>query len=220
MTISADDEQTGERTSRRAPAPWKLRGDGYVLLLRPRALPDDPQVQRGPFAVAVFADYAASPVGPYRELLFIPGAVNVTGRTLPTISKIYVSTQASVDNGRANWGIPKELAVFGRERRSERLDRLTVRLDDEIVVDLTVEKTGPSLPFWTWMIPSVFRTLGQELEGEKFVVTPRATGRMRWARVKHAWSDGVAFAPLTSESIAGVIAVRDVDLTFPEAARG
>lgn len=217
MTLSSDDSQTGERSSRRAPAPWALRGDGYVLMLRTSALPDDPAVRRGPFAVALFAEYASSPVGPYRELLFIPGAVNVTGRTLPTISKIYVSTQASAENGRANWGIPKELAVLGRERKSERLDRLTVRLEDQIVVDLTVEKVGPSLPFWTWMIPSVFRTLGQALDGQRFVVAPRATGRMRWARVKHAWSDGEAFPPLSVESIAGVIAVRDVALTFPEA---
>jgi hypothetical protein len=29
-----------------------------------------------------------------------------------SISKIYVSTQDSIDNGQKNWGIPKEMAHF------------------------------------------------------------------------------------------------------------
>src|ERR1051326_771789 len=44
------DPQHDERSSRRVPAPWRLRGEGYALLLRPDAMPHDPSVRSGPFA--------------------------------------------------------------------------------------------------------------------------------------------------------------------------
>jgi len=81
-----------------APAPWPLRADGYALVLR--------QPSGRGVRCAMFVDYAASPVGPYRELLMIDRTIAIAGRRFPTISSIYVSTQESVDNGRRNWGIP------------------------------------------------------------------------------------------------------------------
>ncbi|KAL2867802.1 uncharacterized protein BJX67DRAFT_352280, partial [Aspergillus lucknowensis] len=58
--------------------------------------------------------YEDSEVGPYDELILIPGrAVNPhTGKAEMRISTIYVSTDASVWNGRRNWNIPKQRAVF------------------------------------------------------------------------------------------------------------
>jgi acetoacetate decarboxylase len=53
-----------------------------------------------------------SGVGPYQELLFIPGLFHIDGRYTFSISKIYVSTEASVRSGIENWAIPKELADF------------------------------------------------------------------------------------------------------------
>ncbi|KAJ7782669.1 hypothetical protein B0H16DRAFT_1493935 [Mycena metata] len=57
--------------------------------------------------------YSAAPVGPYDELIYIPGrwAYNLTDSGL-RITQIYVSTNASVFNGRTNWNIPKHLADF------------------------------------------------------------------------------------------------------------
>jgi hypothetical protein len=210
-------EPESERTSRRAPAPWQLRADAYAFMLRSAALPVDASVHRGPWALALFADYHASPVGPYRELLLIPGTITVGGKARPSISKIYVSTRASADNGRDNWGIVKELAAFAVERRSERLDHLTVRVDGQIAVELTIEKTGPRLPFGTWMLPGALRTLAQRIDGKTFEVTPAAKGLLRWSRVKHAWSDATLFPGMTPANIAACISLSSVALTFPEA---
>ena len=220
--MMADPESDGERATRRAPAPWQLRADGYLLLLRPTHLSAAyrAEAQVGSWAYAIFADYASSPVGPYRELLFIPGAVKLGRQLLPTITKIYVSTQASVDNGRANWGLPKELAAFTVEHRSRRLDHLTMRVDSKIAVDLTLESVGPRLPLASWMLPASVRTLGQQLDGTTFVVVPSASGRMQWARVKHAWSDVTLFPELAPASIVAVIKLSKVVLTFPEATLG
>ncbi|KAL2859232.1 hypothetical protein BJX68DRAFT_276626 [Aspergillus pseudodeflectus] len=58
--------------------------------------------------------YEETDVGPYDELILIPGrAVNPhSGKAELRISTIYVSTDASVWNGRRNWNIPKHRAVF------------------------------------------------------------------------------------------------------------
>lgn len=61
--------------------------------------------------------YSTSPVGAYDELLIIPGSFRppekCSGR-LPAhrVTRIYVSTLASVLSGRHNWNIPKHLARF------------------------------------------------------------------------------------------------------------
>ena len=98
------------------PAPWKLRGDGYMFMIKlplPRgraelfAPTELAEARFGQFGWVMYVDYAASPVGPYRELLFNPGTFRFGARRLPSITKIYVSSQASVDSGRHNWGIPK-----------------------------------------------------------------------------------------------------------------
>ncbi|KAK5989015.1 hypothetical protein PT974_10513 [Cladobotryum mycophilum] len=65
--------------------------------------------------------YKDSPVGPYDELLVVPGNFDwtredpsgkkKTGRN-PKISRIYVSQKHTCYNGRLNWNVPKHLARF------------------------------------------------------------------------------------------------------------
>ncbi|KAB5590446.1 hypothetical protein CTheo_6109 [Ceratobasidium theobromae] len=60
--------------------------------------------------------YHTSPVGPYDELLYVPGKMKykVGNSTISglSITRIYVSSPASIVNGRRNWNIPKQLARF------------------------------------------------------------------------------------------------------------
>ncbi|KAL0572109.1 hypothetical protein V5O48_009862 [Marasmius crinis-equi] len=57
--------------------------------------------------------YASTPVGPYDELIYIPGRwAYASGRNGLRITRLYVSTDASVFNGRTNWNIPKHRANF------------------------------------------------------------------------------------------------------------
>ncbi|MGI9246260.1 MAG: acetoacetate decarboxylase family protein, partial [Steroidobacteraceae bacterium] len=144
----------------RVPAPWSLQGNGWIVLLRlPRAAPARSDFVAtalqptlwAPVSLLMFVDYLGAPCGPYRELLFIPGALRFAdGRRHASISRIFVSTWASVVNGRANWGIPKDRADFAVTRGGER-DRLAVadekgrefcRLDFE-------SPRGPRLPLRT-----------------------------------------------------------------------
>ncbi|KAL4875707.1 hypothetical protein BJY04DRAFT_154372 [Aspergillus karnatakaensis] len=81
-------------------------------------LPDGtPQLKKNSWLKGVMiVRYEDTDVGPYDELILIPGRAtnphSKTARSEMRISTIYVSTEASVWNGRRNWNIPKHLAVF------------------------------------------------------------------------------------------------------------
>ncbi|KAJ5724014.1 hypothetical protein N7488_002049 [Penicillium malachiteum] len=74
----------------------------------------EPQYRRGWLKGITIIRYEDSDVGPYDELILVPGkAVNPhTGKADMRISAIFVSTDASVWNGRRNWNIPKHRAIF------------------------------------------------------------------------------------------------------------
>ncbi|CAN9128043.1 unnamed protein product [Alternaria sp. RS040] len=119
-----------------APAPWTLKGTVYSVTFIPTSV-DLPIKAFAPlerqYASAVEGEYVGilgqiqviryteSPVGPYDELLIVPGffkynytdSVGVTEeRKNVRVSRIYVSQKYTCWNGRTNWNIPKHLAKF------------------------------------------------------------------------------------------------------------
>lgn len=57
--------------------------------------------------------YSESPVGPYDELIYVPGRWKYEHNDPAfRITRIYVSTKESTENGRRNWNIPKQVANF------------------------------------------------------------------------------------------------------------
>jgi hypothetical protein len=207
-----------------APAPWKLRADGYVMLVKPppgqaeaftQAELTDPRV--GPFGCVMFVEYGASPVGPYRELLFIPGTFRFGDQRLPSITKIYVSSRASVESGRDNWGIPKELADFDVTTGSDGIARMTMRVGGRTVVELWLRHHKLALPVTTSLLPRALRTLGQRYQGRTYTVTPSGHGWVQRAHVVHAWAEAGAFADLSAECIVATVRATKVDMTFPVA---
>lgn len=206
-----------------APAPWELRSRSYVLALRREQ--DEPYATRPelldarpwPLAYVMFVDYSASPVGPYFELLFIPGSFRFGSRRLPSITKIYVSSQASVDNGRRNWAIPKQLASFSVRYDVEGVDHMVMQVDDKPAVELALRPSVPRLPFTTALMPRRFRTLGQTLDGHTAIVAPSARALVQPAKVVRAWSDASYFPVLSPKRVAACSMLSRVRLTFPEA---
>lgn len=114
------------------PAPWKLQGRAWILPLEmPKDTPCDqlyaPQERGTPYADpavnGVFvggsgriwlARYTASDIGPYDEIMFVPGSFRcpLDGKAHPRITTIYVSSEVALRNGRSQWGTPKYLAKF------------------------------------------------------------------------------------------------------------
>ena len=64
--------------------------------------------------MAQIVRYTETPVGPYDELLILPGYFNGVGtagekRKDLRITGIWVSQEATLMNGRRNWNIPKQV---------------------------------------------------------------------------------------------------------------
>jgi hypothetical protein len=210
----------------RAAAPWKLRGDGWILLLRlpeavrrdPRHLP--PELRDRPLggpSLVMFVDYAESPVGPYRELLYIPGRFDLGhGRRAWSVTRIYVSTWESVVNGRLNWGIPKDRADFQREPLG-RGERLRVTIDGHEAAALELAPRGPALPFHAAILPRSLRTLVQRHGDRSFQFTPRARGCTGLGAVPRLTSDGTLFPDLSAARVMLALRTPSFTLDFPVA---
>jgi hypothetical protein len=69
----------------------------------------------------VVASYADSPIGGYDELGYLPAAVHVRSAWGFFVSHLFVDSPASREAGRANWGLPKELAGIAWRQDGHRL---------------------------------------------------------------------------------------------------
>jgi hypothetical protein len=204
-----------------APPPWHLEGDGYIWLFRfPRAfveregfLADWQGAALGSTLGAVMlVDYSESDVGPYRELLFMPGRIRLAGRRMTTISKIYVSTAESVANGFENWGIPKQLAVFDRTPSADGSERFSVSLDGREIFSAELTAFGPCFPFISALLPFA---VGQERYGDLLITRPRAGGTGRLCRARHLHVAGASFPDIARLKPIALIAVRGFRMVFP-----
>ena len=213
------------------PAPWNLLGTGWIVALRLR--PGDPARDaflpaefagrvRGRLAFLVYADYADSPCGPYRELLFVPGTLPCgDGRRHHSISRIVVSTWDSVVNGRRNWGIPKDRADF-TVAPSGGETRVHIDCDGRELCELRFAARAalPAMPVNGAWLPACLRTLAQRRHGRTYYCAPEARGRIRPGRLL-AWRfDAALFPDLGQAAVLAVLQVESFQMTFPPARTG
>ena len=212
-----------------APAPWELSGRGYISLLRfpqhsaaqDQFLPDSLHGKRAGSRTAwmMFVDYEHSDVGPYHELLFIPGSFPFEdGKRHLSISRIFVSSMDSVVNGQRNWGIPKELAQFEVRYGEQGVDAVRVSQNGALIAELAFKHYPLPLPFSTALIPRSLRTLGQHHEGQTFVYTPSASGWIRPARLTHLQSNPALFPDLRGVTAPLSVKVQRFSMVFPVSA--
>ena len=145
-----------------APAPWHLKGSGFILLyyfgkhfLKEKSFmagfqKENLQLNMG---ALMLMDYQNADVGPYQELLFSPGLFSFDGRRSFSVSKIYVSSPESQWNGQRNWGLPKELAGFKVQELSDGRSRWTVTAEDKPFFQATLKTRTAALPFSSRLIP-------------------------------------------------------------------
>lgn len=205
------------------PAPWSLRGKGYILIYKFQPtfidkygnVPGFLQGQyAGGFGSVMLVDYQESDVGPYGELLFIPGKFDFKGKKLDTISKIYVSSQESVVNGRANWGIPKEQAEFKFEKLGSREERIRVSFSGTLVVEFVIRSGVLPFPVSTRLLPF---PLVQLHEGKNFYTSFSGSGIGRFAKIEKLEVNSDLFPNISLCRPIAAIRVDPFDITFPEA---
>jgi hypothetical protein len=217
-------EPDGLPTVPAAPAPWLLRGAGYVFVLRlPEALRDEqcfvpPSLagkRRSRWAYVMYMDYASSPAGPYRELLIVPGTFDFQPGTFSSITRIYVSTYASVVNGRANWGIPKDQADFDVRQEDQYIDVVRVSRNGHVFAELRVQNFGLNLPVHSSLLPKGTRTLAQHWLGKVYCLTLQASGKLRLAKVLDWRFDPKFFPDLAQGRVLAGGYLPSFDMTFP-----
>jgi hypothetical protein len=204
-----------------AAPPWHLTGDAYIWLFwfprefveRNGFLADWQRDALGATLGAVMLiDYRESDVGPYRELLFLPGRMNLAGHGVFSISKIYVSTPDSVANGIENWGIPKQLAAFERTLLADGGERFCAALDGREFFAARLEPFGPRFPFSSVLIPVA---VGQERRGDLLITRPSVKGTGRLCRARDVRVTASCFPDIARLEPIAVAAVRDFRMTFP-----
>jgi hypothetical protein len=205
------------------PAPWFLTGDGWVVLFRLRAADAArpgivrPELQgrwRGGMGAVAFMRYRDSGVGPYDELLFIPGLADVGGKLAFSISQIVVTSAGSVVNGRANWGIPKDLAEMQIVRRPTGEEVLRAGPEGDPFAELIARSLGPRLPFNSARIPL---PIAQVWNGQIFRIGLTMQASARWLDVIRWRGDGVRFPALTGLRPLAGIKLENFAITFPVA---
>lgn len=212
-----------ENSVKRFPAPWKLRGKGYIFIYKfsrdfvekQGCVPDFLKENfDGGFGSVMLVDYEQSDAGPYGELLFIPGKFRYGRKRLDTISRIYVSTMESVVNGRANWGIPKEKADFRFEQTGRGEERVTVSVGEKTAASFVLRSGKLSFPVSTKLLPF---PLVQEYEGRRCFTNFFGSGKGHFGRIREADIDPELFPDVTGCRPIAVIRVDPFDITFPEA---
>ncbi len=205
------------------PAPWTLSGKGYILLYKfPKTFVEEktnlPEFLKGYFAggfgTIMLVDYSASDAGPYGELLLIPGKFHHEGKKLNTISNIYVSTMASVENGRNNWGIPKELADFSFKSTDPRTEKVSISLGENAIAELTLESGKFSFPVNTKLFPF---PLVQHHEGKYYYTTFQGSGVGKFAKLKDVRINPQLFPDISGFKPLFAIKVEPFKITFPVA---
>lgn len=209
------------------PPPWALRGRAFIFAVRmPQAAqaaagrfapPELLPTLRAPLSLAMLVDYQETPAGPYQELLYLPGSFQFSDGRRPSITRILVSTWASVENGRRNWGIGKDRCDFDWQRQPG-TSQETVRVhqdDGAPIAHFQLRSRGPALPVPGHWLPAGLRTLSQRWEGTQFTYTPEARGRMTWATVEDWSFNPDQFPDLARGTCVAALHIPDFRMTFP-----
>jgi hypothetical protein len=164
----------------------------------------------------MLVDYASSDCGPYRELLFVPGTFRTPdNETHCAITRIFVSTQISVDSGITNWAIPKELAAFDWTRDGS-LERVRVAQGDIPVAEFAFSSQDWGLPVNADLVPPRWRTLAQLSEdGETVLTAPSGSGTVRLAKLEEVTVNAALFPDLSEFKPILVTNAEPFRLSFP-----
>ncbi|WP_297335803.1 acetoacetate decarboxylase family protein [Algoriphagus sp.] len=203
-----------------APPPWNLKGQGIIFAYKIShswikecaLIPDYLRKEfRGGLGFLMLINYQQSPVGPYRELLFIPGKFGKSRKH--SIISIFVNTLASTQNGRTNWGIPKSKAEIDWVENNGKL-LITVKKLNHIIFSCEVNSGGIPLPATTSFLPI---DLHQRWNGVQFFVKPTGSGWGKLATLSIKELDPEYFPDLRPFRPFFGINVNPISIHFPEA---
>lgn len=169
------------------PGPWKLKGEGFILAYKFKKdwveqngfLTDKLKGKfKGGLGYVMLVRYTVSPAGPYNELLFIPGKFSPENKQ--SITKIYVDSKSSTENGRYKWGIPKETVPIIWQKNGK-TETIGIGPENDPVLFCKISSGGIPFPAGTKLLPI---RLFQELEGKTFLTDPKGYGWGKFAKIE------------------------------------
>lgn len=204
-----------------SPAPWQLKGEGYLCLYR---FSHDFLITEGAIAeqlqpflwmnigMVMLVNYQESPVGPYGELLFLPGMFHYKGKYYWHISKIYVSSIDSVINGRENWGIPKELAQFDFKHINSKSKQINVSINEQLVFSARFKDRLLGLPLDTAILPFQFI---QPWKGKEYITHPKGRGMAFFSTIDALETGNGLFPNIGTQKKLACLHIPNFSLAFP-----
>lgn len=199
--------------------PWSFHGCGLITLYRARAelvAPERRAHYRGGLSALMLLHYTDSPVGAYRELLYVGGFFREAGLLRPSVTRILVDSEASLEAGRQRWGLPKELAQFQWENRFVRVEQRGHLIAEFAWRD---RASGPTLPVSTAFVPPVLHTLAQPWASRVLLTTPAVQAKVRLAQLEHALVSPERFPDVSRATPLLCLSVSAFHLQFPAARR-
>ncbi len=203
-----------------APAPWNLTGNAYIMVYKfskdfveKYGFLADYQRDRflGYLGTVMLVDYKTSAVGPYKELLFIPGMFTFDWKKVFSISKIYVSNHDSVHNGIENWGIQKEFADFDWQINPDGTEDVSVKIEGREFFKANFKKGIFSFPLTTAFFPL---NIVQKLRKDLIITNPTAKGKATLSTLKSVKVDDNFFPDLSKATPLLTMKVKDFEMTF------
>jgi hypothetical protein len=203
--------------------PWKLSGEGIILIFRFQKdwvensglLPNHLKGKfKGGIGYVMLVDYEKSPVGPYHELLIIPGKFRETNKQ--TITKIFVDSEASTQNGRNNWGIPKETLPFSWKKEKGK-DLIEIRSGEKVIFSTEITSGGIPFPVTTTILPI---SLCQTWNKVKYYTKPNGSGWGKLAKIKNLELDPDFFPDIRNIKPLLAVKVNPFYIKFPEPTYG
>ena len=210
------------QASASAPAPWHLKGNGFILLyyfgkhfLNEKGFMSEFQKKNLQLnlGAVMLMDYQSADVGPYQELLFIPGLFSFGDRRSFSVSKIYVSSPESQWKGQRNWGLPKELAGFKVQELSDGRSRWTVTAEDQPFFQATLKTRAAALPFSSSLVP--WSRIVQQAGNRLLLTAPTASGNLQLAALEDISAAPAFFPPVQEATLIAAFNFRKFRMKFP-----
>lgn len=209
---------------RHFPAPWSLTGEGFLFPLLGRKSynsemgffdDEDKKSYRGGIGSLMLVNYERSDVGPYYELLYIPGNFEHKGKDYKRITRIFVSSQTSVEEGIRNWAIPKEKADFVWKKEGS-FTNIEASRNGKTFFKIKIRTLGFGFPVSTSLLPYVL--LQKAEDGELLSTAFIGKGKGKFARIESLWTDESVFPDfLKGGGFKTGIGAQPFDLIFPVA---
>ncbi|MCR9144869.1 MAG: acetoacetate decarboxylase family protein [bacterium] len=203
------------------PPPWDLAGEGFIFpvfanrdynLEHGFLSEEDRDAYRGGLGAWMLVNYTTSNVGPYYELLYMPGNFEYQGKRYKRVTKIYVSSQLSVREGIRNWAVPKELADFDWRSDGDRT-HVEISTGGKTFFSLDLRKRFFSFPVLSALVPFVMLQKGPD----SYIRTPlQGKGKGRVASLANLSVDETYFPDvLKAGGLKTGVGVNPFRLDFP-----